>query len=249
MQHLTLLVSHKVDDITVHVGGGITTLSIFRCNHNDHPDGHLLLDGASTFRSVRLDEWQGKHQQKHRLYLGEGVGIQIGFSSETQWGNYSDVLSEIEKTEIYQQFKRMHIDDNPNADGHWWVKWQGSIAVILGLLTGNKEMAASFQATADGVYVGYQFGAAAVKIVAAGLGTSTAVSAAGPATMLGIGAAAAVYFIPWNCLFGWLEGVFAKLYRKVLAMWRKLVECLTRQILGGSGGVPQKRPMFRMVTM
>lgn len=161
------------------------------------------------------------------------------------WGTYTLTLSNSEKGEVYELFNSLYQNNNNNnPDLPWWERWQGPISTILGILTGSKPVN-SLRATAGGFYVEYQFGAALMTL--GGVGFQTAVtSAAGPAAMLGLGAASAVYFIPWNAVFKWFWEVFKSLYRQFLSLWEKLMRWLSDKIKGSGGSDKGGQPPMPM---
>ncbi|KAK6827630.1 hypothetical protein PG987_010971 [Apiospora arundinis] len=172
------------------------------------------------------------------------------------WGDsYTLSLSNNEKNEIYELFNSLHHtpdEDNlcygPNGETMqmqrppqpWWEKWQGPIGHIIGILTGAKN-AHSMRATAGGLFVEYHFGAAALSIGAAGLPQAITL-AAGPAMMLGVGAAAAVYFVSWEAVFKWLWGVIKKMFVSFLKVWERLMAWVASKLSGASSeeGKPQE---------
>ncbi|KAK8128714.1 hypothetical protein PG984_009822 [Apiospora sp. TS-2023a] len=163
------------------------------------------------------------------------------------WGDsYTLSLSNSDKNEVYELFNSLH--HTPDEDHlcydergtqmamrperPWWEKWEKPIGHIIGILTGAKN-AQSMRATAGGMFVEYHFGAAALSIGAAGLPQAITL-AAGPATMLGVGAAAAAYFIPWEAVFKWLWGVVRKMFQSFLAIWERLMRWVASKLSGAS---------------
>jgi hypothetical protein len=100
-----------------------------------------------------------------------------------------------------------------------WDEWKGPVAAILGLAAGAGKFAFSMKVAAGGMYAKYKFGMLAVELGAAGAKGSVVATAAGPAILLGLGVAAAVYFIPWDSVFKWLEKVIAWLWEGMKAIW------------------------------
>ncbi|KAK7955928.1 uncharacterized protein PG986_005150 [Apiospora aurea] len=163
------------------------------------------------------------------------------------WGDsYTLSLSNSDKNEVYELFNSLH--HTPDEDHlcydergtqmamrperPWWEKWEKPIGHIIGILTGAKN-AQSMRATAGGMFVEYHFGAAALSIGAAGLPQAITL-AAGPATMLGVGAAAAAYFVPWDAVFKWLWGVIRKMFQSFLAVWERLMRWVASKLSGTS---------------
>ncbi|RYP50130.1 hypothetical protein DL769_010995 [Monosporascus sp. CRB-8-3] len=235
-QHLTLLVSRDVEDIIeFHVPSSFRALSVFRCYHDQDREGRLLISGSSTFKSVRLDDWQGRKHNKHAIYLGEGVGIKVEMAEGNPWAQCAQVLSEIDLQEVR---RNLSLICEPCGPGEiWWKKIMGPMATILGLLMGRGKDPGSFKATAAGLNVEYHFGTTALKIATAGVKSHTIYSAAGPAAMLGFGAAMVAYLIPWDTVFMWLKGVFSRLYQGFLSLWRNIFRWISEKIFGT---VPEK---------
>lgn len=215
--HLAILASRKVDEIALHVPSHIRTLNIYRCPHYDEGRGKLLVNGASTFKSIRLDEWQSR-PHRHGIFLGRGVGIKVGeMRAGSIWSDTVDSLSMEEKEDIGAYYKQMYA--HGRREDSWWKSWKAPIAAILGILSGTAKAISSLQCTSGGVFVDYGFGNSAPRTPV----RSTAIaSAAGPAVMLGVRFAAAVYFIPWDSLLSWLKGVFERLWGKFVTFWDKL---------------------------
>ncbi|RYP04810.1 hypothetical protein DL764_004226 [Monosporascus ibericus] len=244
-QHLTLLVSKGIEDIIeFHVPSSFRALSVFRCYHDQDREGRLLISGSSTFKSVRLDDWQGRKHSKHAIYLGDGVGIKVEMADGNPWAlQCAQVLSEMDLQEVRRNLSLICEPCGP--DEIWWKKIMGPMATILGLLTGRGKDPGSFKATAAGLNVEYHFGTTALTIATAGIKSHTIYSAAGPAAMLGFGAAMAAYLIPWDTVFMWLKGVFARLYQGFLSLWRNIFRWISEKILGTVPDKPVKSTQLR----
>ncbi|RYP64446.1 hypothetical protein DL771_008750 [Monosporascus sp. 5C6A] len=231
-QHLTLLVSRDIEDvIQFHVPSSFRALSVFRCYHDQDREGTLLISGSSTFKSVRLDDWQGRKHSKHAIYLGDGVGIKVEMAEGNPWAfQCAQVLSEIDLQEVRRNLSLICEPCGP--DEIWWKKIMGPMATILGLLTGRGKDPGAFKATAAGLNVEYHFGTAALTIATAGIKSHTIYSAAGPAAMLGFGAAMVAYLIPWDTVFMWLKGVFSRLYQGFLSLWKNIFRWISEKLFG-----------------
>ncbi|KAK8105312.1 hypothetical protein PG999_008671 [Apiospora kogelbergensis] len=208
-----------------------------------------VLNDPIASRELQVGGGQQMEQSMPRKLVPAGGG----------WGDsYTLSLSNSDKNEVYELFNSLHYgqeEDNlcygPNGETMqmqrppqpWWEKWQGPIGHIIGILTGAKN-AHSMRATAGGMFVEYHFGAAALSIGAAGLPQAITL-AAGPAVMLGVGAAAAVYFVPWEAVFKWLWGVVKKMFQSFLAVWERLMRWVASKLSGSSSEGKNKdgRPM------
>ncbi|KAJ0277262.1 hypothetical protein CBS470a_010366 [Colletotrichum nupharicola] len=91
-----------------------------------------------------------------------------------------------------------------------------------------------------GVYVKYAFGFHALELGAAGAKAATVVTAAGPAVVMGVTAAAAVYFIPWESLMDWLKGALSFLWGKVCAVWERFKDWVMHLFGGHTGPRPME---------
>ncbi|RYP13566.1 hypothetical protein DL765_006831 [Monosporascus sp. GIB2] len=197
---LNLFISRKIEEIEFHVGSSIQILSVFRCPHHPRSNNRVLIKGSSTYSSVRLDDWQFQ-RHRHALYLGDGVSINVDMADTTSWTESVPILSDAQKEEVYGHFLCMK---EYSADGSFWKPWKRHMAIVTGLIGGVGGMTPSFDATAEGCYVEYIFGATASRPSSPG---STLVSAAGTAGLLKAGVQAPIYFISWDILFRWMRGM------------------------------------------
>lgn len=258
-RNLTILVSQELDTLDeFHVGASIKNLSIFR--HEDvqlgPPVGALLISGSCTFAKTRLDRWQFKKHQSHNVYLGNGVGIaldaevfnvpvrangsgngnnEIELRNRTPrvWGNQCSLtLTDAERGEVYQLFNSLHQSEVSGTGNEqpWWERWQKPISLIIGILTGNKS-GHTMRATVGGLYVEFNFGAAVLSAGAAGIPQIISL-AAGPASLLGVGAAAAVYYLPWEAIMTWLWNIIKSLFQGILAIFERLMHWVASKFKG-----------------
>lgn len=218
---LNLLASPDIPDLAFHVPSHFTTLKILRCaKHRD--GGTLLVDGSSTYNAVRLDKWQAHRHKNHTLVVGHkrGVRIRLGDLAELpHWARCRSQFSEGEQDELRRQFGRLTGGSDGGKSG--WDEVKGAVAAIMGIVGGGVKLSAGLSGSAGGVYARYTFGMHALEIGAAGAKIAAVATAAGPAVVLGVGAATAVYFIPWESLFGWLKGALACIWDKIGALWER----------------------------
>ncbi|EMR62500.1 hypothetical protein UCREL1_10539 [Eutypa lata UCREL1] len=240
-QHLTLLASRDIEDvIEFHVPSSFRALSVYRCYHEQDKERRLLISGASTFRTTRLDEWQGKkHSSKHAIYLGDGVSIKVEMTAVDNPWSLLQCAQSLSDEDMQEVKRNLSLICQPCGPGEiWWKKIMGPMATIMGLITGKGgKTPGSFAATAAGINVEYHLGTAALTVATAGMKSHTLYTAAGPAAMLGFGAAMVAYVIPWDSVFMWLKGVFAKLYQGFLSLWRSVFAWISEKLFGN---LPQK---------
>lgn len=106
----------------------------------------------------------------------------------------------------------------PSADGSesWFQKWKGVIATVIGLGAGVGGAMATVKITAAGLYVSGPLG---LSIAAGFVHGSMFAGAAAFGTGVGLGAAAMVYFIPWDVFFAYLK-------QKLWRIWESVVEAV-----------------------
>ncbi|KAF4814907.1 hypothetical protein CGCSCA5_v007445 [Colletotrichum siamense] len=119
-------------------------------------------------------------------------------------------------TELEQAELRQHFDTLSGKSR--WNDVRAVVSAIVGLAVGTVKLKIAANAAVGGVYVKYAFGFHALEIGAAGAKAATVITAAGPAVVMGVTVAAAVYFIPWESLMDWLMGALSFLWDKVCAV-------------------------------
>ncbi|KAF2811953.1 uncharacterized protein BDZ99DRAFT_497561 [Mytilinidion resinicola] len=229
-KNLTMIVSGAIIDIKFDVPSAcdIQTLKILYANRGSRRD-QLLVDGSSTFKNDRLDEWWERKRFHHRkLYLGRDVFIKVD-SNRSAWRGSSSTLNDFQKDELRRRFEKMR---ETSMDGSWWEQWKGSVAVIIGLLVGTGKFLAGFEVSASGVFINLQFGPACLQVGSTTLNASAVVAAIGPGVLFGAGAAAAVYFIPWDDFFESLKGVLSWIWTGIKQVWTMFCDWLARQFKG-----------------
>ncbi|KAK1960082.1 hypothetical protein LY78DRAFT_741352 [Colletotrichum sublineola] len=203
-QELVIVVSGHFDSIEFHVPRHIRMLMVLRCGFGSNFNGQLCISGDSTFGNTELQEWQYK-QDKGMLFLGRSVGISIDPAGE-QWTNASQSFrrdfTESEKRRLERQFDKMR---NKTVHGEWWQEWRGRVASIMGILSGGAKLVGSIQASTGGAFFHLPYGMFSLKAGAAYAEGAVIASATVPAILVGVGVAAAVYFMPWEKLFGWFK--------------------------------------------
>ncbi|KAF5521101.1 hypothetical protein CGCA056_v005971 [Colletotrichum aenigma] len=234
-QHiLNLLVSPEVDEIWFHVPSHFRQLKVLRCAAHGSK-GKLYIDGSSTYNSVRLDKWQAHRHKRHTLLLGYERGVRIRVAEIVNIPNWARCRNQF--TESEQAELRRHFDALSGKSS--WDDIKGVVAAIVGLAVGTVKLKIAANAAVGGVYVKYAFGFHALELGAAGAKAATVVTAAGPAVVMGVTAAAAVYFIPWENLIDGLKGALSFLWDKVCAVWERFKDWVMH-LFGGHIG---PRPM------
>lgn len=228
---LGIFASSHIEMISFQVPSRFKNLMVLRCGSNRRSGSSsrvLLINSASSFSDIRVDQWQQK-KRANKFILGSNVGIEVGndwsFSTESFAANLSG-LNTRQKVEEY-------LDQMEKADkkGAWWEEWKGSIAAILALVAGGTKFAIGLNAAAKGMMVHFQWGPATLTIVRASFNFQTVATAAGPAVLLGVGVAAAVYFIPWKNVFTWLEkNIFRRFGSCLQALWDQFQSWVRRQM-------------------
>jgi hypothetical protein len=178
----------------------------------------LLISGSSTFRKTRLDDWESSWH-KSQVWLHPGVLIKPDLS-RPNWAVHKRRIevSKADRESIRGAFGRMG-ETNMN-EGGWWRSWRAPLACILGLLSGGGAFTSAFATHATGAFVNFAWGSMSFS---AGAASFVAVGgAAGGAILLGCGAAAAVYFIPWEGLFDFFQVTLSWLWGKISSLWDKL---------------------------
>ncbi|RDW58658.1 hypothetical protein BP6252_13134 [Coleophoma cylindrospora] len=214
---LTILVSTQVDVLyRFVVGSRCQTLQIFRCGSDTNRSGRLLIAGDSTFNRISIDEWQGEERNGRRLLLGDGVGMTVN----SRWR--SSVASSVYNLNQEQQEElKAHLEAMRDGKMHkkWWKQWKGPVAAILGLMTTTGKIVMGLKVSAGGAYV--SFNCAAFSLQAGGglFKTCTVATVMGPAVLLGVGVAAAVYFIPWGDLISWIGSLVSYLSSTIWRLW------------------------------
>ncbi|KAF4822815.1 hypothetical protein CGCTS75_v010563 [Colletotrichum tropicale] len=216
---LVLVVSGHIEAIDFDIPSNFRVLMVLRCGFGSNAKKYLHLDGSSTFGGSMIQRWAQKGRRR-RLFLGPAVLIDID-PEEKSWANseqaFKQTLRSREKTRIrrhVEKMKKTSVDD-----GEWWKRWRGSLASILGILACGTKFAVSLKASAGGALFQFQYGLLNIKVGAACAEASGFVTAAGPAVLIGVGVAAAVYYVPWDSILEWLGGTLSWLSDGFIAIW------------------------------
>ncbi|KAF5511579.1 hypothetical protein CGCS363_v003205 [Colletotrichum siamense] len=216
---LVLVVSGHIEAIDFDVPSNFRVLMVLRCGFGSNAKKYLHLDGSSTFCGSMIQRWAQK-ERRRRLFLGPAVLIDID-PEEKSWANseqaFKQTLSSREKIRIrrhVEKMKKTSVDD-----GEWWKRWRGSLASILGILACGAKLAVSIKASAGGALFQFQYGLLNIKAGAACAEASAFMTAAGPAVLIGVGVAAAVYYVPWDSILEWLGGILSWLSDGFIAIW------------------------------
>lgn len=212
-QRLVLVVSEHIEGLGFHVApnrGYPHSLGVIRgCRDRRSSNSRstkLLIDGASTFDGIRLDQWTAS-KQNGQVFLGPNVHVRV------HMGEPGSLFKEHFSAGKDIQSQLSFLNDCPMV-GKWWKDWQGPISSIIGLAASTMKISASLRTTASGFYLSHSSVCWGSWTVGASHVTGTAVlTAAGPAVLLGAGAAAAVYFFPWTEFFTWLGSFFSTFFK------------------------------------
>ncbi|XDG07497.1 hypothetical protein ABKA04_007112 [Annulohypoxylon sp. FPYF3050] len=234
---LNLLASSEVPEISFNVPSHFDKLKVLRCA-SKRDKGKLLIDGSSTYHHVRLDKWEAHRHKYHTLILGYQRGVRIKLASiapNTPWSrivrNHDD-YSSTEVDEILQLFEKL-----AGTNGQW-DEIKGTVAAILSLVIGTYKSVMGMKAGEGGIDVRYAFGITAAELGVVSTKLAPIATAAGPAVALGVVAAAAVYFIPWDMLFDYLKSGLSWIWDKICKLWEKF-KCWVRSLFTGASETPQ----------
>lgn len=231
VHELFLLVSRYVDlqTSTFTVPDNIDNLYIIRCANVSKVPGtvegnsKLVLNGGSTFCGVRLDEWQTKHVGDHNIILGPDVIIQVSMGG-IPWTarDAMGIISKEQRQEAAKHFKEMceaKCEGNPE-----WNKWRSPVNKLLDVAAGTTTLASVVECYAGGIAI-----QVATKVAEGGIDGAFRIGAGlfclsgpGQIALAGVGAAAAIYFIPWNTVWGWFRSVFGALMNWIVKAWENL---------------------------
>ncbi|KAJ1338620.1 hypothetical protein MN608_01480 [Microdochium nivale] len=217
-QRLVLVVSEHIDTLNFDVtpvGGYPHSFGVIR-GCRDRRSGKsrsakLILDGSSTFDGIRLDQWTAS-KQNGQVFLGPNVHVRV------HMGEPGSLFKEHFSSGQVIRSQLSFLNDCPMI-GKWWKDWQGPISSIIGLAATTVRISASLKTTASGFYLSHSSVAWGTWTMGASHVTATAVmTAAGPAALLGAGAAAAVYFFPWEDFFLWLGSFFGGFFEWLMGL-------------------------------
>ncbi|KAH8756796.1 hypothetical protein F5882DRAFT_523844 [Hyaloscypha sp. PMI_1271] len=217
---LTILVSAQVDALyPFAVGSWIQTLQIFRCGPDTDRNGRLLIAGDSTFNKISLDKWQEEERNGRKLLVGDGVGVRV----DSKWRS-SAASSAFNLNKEQQEELKAHLEAMRKGKMHrnWWKKWKGPVAAILGLVTTTGKIAVSLKVAAGGAFVNFNCAAFSLQAGVVGLKASAVTTAVGSAFLLGVGVAAAVYFIPWGDLISWIGSLISRISSWIVRLWEDI---------------------------
>ncbi|KAL8366313.1 hypothetical protein RB595_004874 [Gaeumannomyces hyphopodioides] len=233
LEELILLVHEDVDEIAFHVEEeNVTKLIILQCAR-DRDGLPTIVDGASTFCGVRLDEWTGlggESEEDRRFYTGErGICIKLDprrpgsvFSNPQTWRGMS--AEQVRAVQSIMADAERRQQQPGNGGGDWARAWRGPAAAVLGLaagVTAKVKVAAAAKASQTGLLLGYSsatrtFGfarnLAQTSVTFLGTGTCTAV-------LTGLAVGAVAYFIPWEHVFGFIGSFVCKVAEYFKSAW------------------------------
>ncbi|KKY31381.1 hypothetical protein UCDDA912_g08674 [Diaporthe ampelina] len=242
VHELFLLISRYIDlqTSTFTVPENIDNLYIIRCANVSKVPGtvegnsKLVLNGGSTFCGVRLDEWQTKHVGDHNIILGPDVIIQVTMGIPWTARDAMGIISKQQREEVAKHFKEMceaKCEGNPE-----WNKWRSPVNKLLDVAAGTTTLASVVECYAGGIAI-----QVATKVAESGIDGAFRVGAGllclsgpGQLALAGVGAAAAIYFIPWDTVWGWFRRAFGALMKWIMQAWENLKSWM-QQALPGIG--------------
>ncbi|KAL1854471.1 hypothetical protein Daus18300_011392 [Diaporthe australafricana] len=230
VHELFLLISRYVDlqQSTFSVPENIENLYIIRCANVSKDPGtvegnsKLVLNGGSKFCGVRLDEWQAKHVDEHNIILGHDVVIQVTMGIPWTARDAMGIVSKQQREDVARHFKDMcdaKIEGRPE-----WNRWRAPVNKLLDVAAGTTTLAQVVECYAGGIAIQVATKAAEHGIegafkVSAGL---LCLGGPGQIALAGVGAAAAIYFIPWDTVWGWFRSAFGALLTWIMRAWENL---------------------------
>ncbi|KAI8715472.1 hypothetical protein NCS52_01055000 [Fusarium sp. LHS14.1] len=217
---IKIIVSCLVDDLNMHIEKRVRKLELYRCGYGENADLNNFVTGWSTYRGIRFDEWDGQGDKE--LWFGPGIAIKVDPRRSNLWSpkDSSFTANNEDKDTLRRYFEGLQ---SIPMEGNWWQKWKSAISLILGVLGGGAKLAVSMNVTAAGAYIHYQsWTGSSVKLGCGGMKAS--MEASGGAVLVGAGVAAAVYFIPWDVVLGWMDSLFSWLWEGFKSMVSKFWE-------------------------
>lgn len=215
-----LLVSDFVPEIYFRIDKRIADLVILRvaCRNREV---ELMIDGASTFGGTRIDEWQRKKHERQLWIDPNNVKIRVdSFDTGSSWSIPPSTNEHKAEATRYIQ----HMQNTP-MEGTWWEDWRAPLAALLGVAAGGVHLVTKMHLSAKGAYVAFRFGSTFVQAGAGALDFSASAAFVGPPILLGVGVAAAVYFVPWDSLLKLLGGFFASFWNWLSGLMNKIHSC------------------------
>lgn len=238
-QHLTVVVSGAIGDISLHVHSGIRTLKIVHSKFDDPAcNNYLFVNGSSTLAGMRLDEWGTKRSQsrllkKHAVLLGKHVKIRVDPNMHPGWAKSAGDVSDSERDRLRRHVKTVQ---DFSKGGATLRDCRAAISAIAGVAVGTTKLIVGLKGMAGGVAFQMHTPLWGVKVAAFGLKASAVASVAGPAILLGAATAALVYIITWDSFWDWFKGFVARLWQMTVDFLGWLCSWVRRAILSDSDG-------------
>ncbi|KAK1471142.1 hypothetical protein CTAM01_16660 [Colletotrichum tamarilloi] len=147
IRELVLVVSSQFDDVNFKMPLNVKLLMVLRAETCFSTGGQLCINGSSTFRDTKLDDWQSI-PHKGRLFFGPDVGIPIDPRGE-RWTKakrtFEQDFTDDEKKKLRRQFEKMR--SQPMEGNGWLKEWKGIIASVMGVLAGGSKLVAAITAS------------------------------------------------------------------------------------------------------
>ncbi|KAH0532900.1 hypothetical protein TsFJ059_001532 [Trichoderma semiorbis] len=221
--NLVIITSGFISHLYFDIGSGITDLKVYRCATNDNPNEYLHVDGDSIFHGQAVRSWEGMYHEAE-LRLGPGVVFNLGshIGQLGQLSETSSAISDFDRNKLHAHIEKM---DRVKMEGSWWEDFRAPISAIVGILASAGKLASTglVKMSAKGIFVQYKFIGYAISTATA---ASMSALSAGTAMLVAPGVAAAIYFIPWGSIFGWLNTVVSWLTTGLNKIWEKIKDWL-----------------------
>ncbi|KAL6876074.1 hypothetical protein HDV57DRAFT_151115 [Trichoderma longibrachiatum] len=237
--NLVIIASGFISHLYFDIGSKVTDLRIYRCATQPDLEEYLFVDGFSNFHGQPMLLWEGRHHEA-QFWLGPGVVLDLGshIGQLSILPDDSSVMSDFDQEKIRSNIEKM---DQVEMEGSWWDNFRAPISAIVSILARVAKFAHAgyIKMTSGGMFVQYNFVGFALFSAAAAVAVDTV--SAGAALLVAPGAAAAIYFIPWESVFGWLNRVVSWLRTGIKKIWEKVKDWLAtfastvRETLGLEG--------------
>jgi hypothetical protein len=216
---LVILASDRIRNISCRISRtlGFHSLTILRSgvvtDNSETSQPPLLISGRSKFNGIRFDEWE-EEDRASSLVLGPNIRIKINVNGRSTW---TQAYRNTDRPEHLDAATK-HVTEISRRPGQDWEDWRGIVSAVMGVAVGAGTFVLRMTAAAAGVFVQYKFGAFTFT-AGAGLASATVITALGTGTLLGVGGAAAVYFIPWVELSTFVETFIQNFWSRVVGFW------------------------------
>lgn len=161
-------------------------------------------------------------------------------------------ISKKQREEVTKHFREMCEAKYEGAPQ--WDKWKGPVNKLLDVAAGSATATQVVECYANGIVVQAaskltEFGMEGALRVSAGL---LCVSGPGKIALAGVGVAAAIYFIPWDTVWGWFRTAFGTLLSWLIRAFENFKSWVKsavaeKTVIGKQGVELRVRPMLTAV--